>query len=166
MLDFKALVPWRNKAGTASARDDGLDPFVALRRDVDRMLDDFSNGTFWRAPLRKWEGVSPLLDVDETEKEIIVSAELPGVEEKDIEVTLVGDVLTIKGEKKTEREEKNDDSSYTERHYGSFARSLRLPFEVKDEKVDAQFKKGVLTVRVPKPAEVREAARRIEVKSA
>jgi HSP20 family protein len=166
MLDFKALVPWRNKAVNPAIPNDLFDPFVALRKDVDRMFDDFFNGASWRSPLRKWEGESPLLDVDETEKEIIVSAELPGVEEKDIEVTLVGDVLTIKGEKKTEREEKNDDSSYTERHYGSFARSLRLPFEVKDEKVDAQFKKGVLTVRVPKPAEVQEAVRRIEVKSA
>jgi HSP20 family protein len=166
MVDFKTLVPWRNKAETPVTRDDGLDPFAALRRDVDRTFDDFLNGASWRSPLRKWEGVSPLLDVDETEKEIIVSAELPGVEEKDIEVMIVGDVLTIKGEKKAEREDKNGDGYYAERRFGSFARSLRLPFEVKDEKVDAQFKKGVLIVRVPKPAELQEAVRRIDVKSA
>jgi len=107
----------------------------------------------------------PAVDVHEDEKGLIVTAELPGVSEKDIEVNLAGDMLTIKGEKKTESEEKKGNSTYTERRYGSFARSLRLPFEVKDEQVDAKFKDGVLTVRLPKPAEMQSQVRRIEVKA-
>jgi len=75
-------------------------------------------------------------------------------------------VLTIKGEKKDEREEKNGGMHYVERRFGSFSRSVRLPFEAADEKVDANYEKGVLTVRVPKPAELANASRRIEVKSA
>jgi HSP20 family protein len=77
-----------------------------------------------------------------------------------------GDILTIKGEKKAEHEQKNGDAYYMERRFGSFSRSLRLPFEVKDEKVNAKYDKGVLTIRVPKPAEIQNAARRIEVKAA
>ena len=93
------------------------------------------------------------------------TAELPGVRDKDLEVSLAGDVLTIKGEKKTETEETNGNATYTERRYGSFTRSLRLPFEVKDEEVDAKFKDGVLTVRLPKPADMQKQVRRIEVKA-
>jgi HSP20 family protein len=100
------------------------------------------------------------------EQEVVITAELPGLDSKDFDVTLSGDVLTIKGEKKDEREEKNGDMQYLERRFGSFSRSVRLPFEAADEKVDAKYEKGVLTVRVPKPAELAKAARRIEVKSA
>jgi HSP20 family protein len=81
-------------------------------------------------------------------------------------MTLAGDLLTIKGEKKSEHEEKNGDATYIERRYGSFRRSVRLPFEAGNEKVDATYDKGVLTIRVPKPAEVQKALRRIEVKAA
>jgi HSP20 family protein len=91
---------------------------------------------------------------------------LPGVDEKDVSVTLANGLLTIKGEKKSEHEEKNSDATYVERRYGSFSRTVRLPFEVGNEKVDAKYDKGVLTVRVPKPAEVQKAVRRIEVKAA
>jgi HSP20 family protein len=96
---------------------------------------------------------------------MILTAELAGVTGKDVEVSLAGDVLTIKGEKKTETKEKKGDSYYTERSFGSFSRSLRLPFEVKDEKVDAKFKDGVLTVRLPKPAEMQKAVRKVDVKA-
>jgi HSP20 family protein len=105
------------------------------------------------------------VDVAETDKEIVITAELPGLDEKDLDVTLAGDVLTIKGEKKAEREQKNGDSYYVERRFGTFSRSLRLPFVADDEKIEAKYDKGVLTVRVPKPAEVQQSVRRIEVKS-
>jgi len=166
MADFKALVPWRNnKSQVPVTRGDLLDPFVAFRREMDRMFDDFLDGGSFRPVLAGWQGITPALDIDETEKEMIVTAELPGVSEKDVEVSLAGDLLTIKGEKKAEHEEKNGDSTYMERRFGSFARSVRLPFEVHDEKVDATFDNGVLTIRVPKPAELQRAARKIEVKS-
>jgi HSP20 family protein len=99
------------------------------------------------------------------EKEVVVSAELPGLDEKDFQVTLAGDVLTIKGEKKVENESRNGGAHYVERRFGSFSRSVRLPFQASDSEVDATYQKGVLTVRVPKPADMRTTARRIEVKA-
>jgi HSP20 family protein len=92
-------------------------------------------------------GVSPAVDIDETEKEMVVTAELPGVTEKDLEVSLAGDVLTVKGEKKAEHQQKDSESYYMERRFGSFARSVRLPFDTTDERVEAKFKNGVLTIR-------------------
>ena len=165
MVDLKALVPSRNnKAQTPAVREDYFDPFVTFRREMDRMFDHFFDGFNGRGS-NGAGAIAPAIDLDETDKEMVVTAELPGVSEKDIEVSLAGDMLTIKGEKKTETEEKKGNSTYTERRYGSFARSLRLPFEVKDEQVDAKFKDGVLTVRLPKPAEMQSQVRRIEVKA-
>jgi HSP20 family protein len=168
-MDFKSLIPWREKSQTPANQEDFFDPMVTFRREVDRMFDDFLNG-FGRSTLRSmangWQGVTPVIDVAETEKDMVITAELPGVSEREVEVTLAGDILTIKGEKKAEQEQKNGDATYVERRFGSFSRSLRLPFEVKDEKVDAKYDKGVLTIRVPKPAEIQNAVRRIEVKAA
>jgi HSP20 family protein len=113
-----------------------------------------------------WRAVTPTIDLAEDDKELVVMAELPGLNEKDFEVTLSGDVLTIRGEKMAEREEKKGGATYMERRFGSFARSIRLPFEVRDEEVDARYDKGVLTIRVPKPPEAQRTTRRIEVKAA
>lgn len=165
MVDFKSLVPWRNnKSQVPATREDFFDPFVTFRREMDRMFDDFFGGTL-RPAHAGWQAITPAVDIDETDKEMVVTAELPGVNEKDVEVNLAGDILTIKGEKKAEHEQKNGDSYYMERRFGSFSRSVRLPFEVKDEKVDAKFKDGVLTIHLPKPAELQRSVRRIEVKA-
>ena len=132
------------------------------------MFDDFFTGFGGRelqSGSKGWQGLTPMIDVAESDKEIVVRAELPGLDNKDFEVTLTGDVLTIKGEKKAEHEEKNGDTHYMERRFGSFSRAVRLPFEVEDETVDAKYDKGVLTIRVPKPADARKAVRRIEVKA-
>ena len=164
-MDFKSLVPWRNNKSQAPAtREDFFDPFVTFRREMDRMFDDFFGGN--GRSLQGVQSLTPVLDIDETEKDMVITAELPGVTEKDVEVNLTGDVLTIRGEKKAEHEEKNGNSYYMERRFGSFARSVRLPFEVKDQEVEAKFNNGVLTVRLPKPAEMQKAVRRIEVKTA
>ena len=106
------------------------------------------------------------MDVTDSDRELIVTAELPGLHEKDFEVTLAGDVLTIRGEKKVENENRNGGSYYVERRFGSFSRSIRLPFEADEENVEANYDKGVLTIRIPKPLEVQRAVRRIEVKAA
>jgi HSP20 family protein len=166
MVDFKSLVPWRNnKSQVPATREDFFDPFVTFRREMDRMFDDFFGSGAMRPAAAGWQPITPAVDIDETDKEMVVTAELPGVSDKDVEVSLAGDILTIKGEKKAEHEEKNGDATYMERRFGSFSRSLRLPFEVKDEKVDAKFKDGVLTIRLPKPAELQRSVRRIEVKA-
>ncbi len=169
MIDFKALVPWRGRSEAPARRDDFWAPFAAFRREMDRMFDDFFDGLGGRAPATPFfgsrTGVTPSIDLDETDKELIVTAELPGLDDKDFEVTVSGDVLTLKGEKKAEREERNGDAHYIERRFGAFSRSVRLPFEVNDQEVDARYDKGVLTIRIPKPAELQRPARRIEVRS-
>jgi HSP20 family protein len=166
MVDIKALVPWRNnKTDVTTKRDDFFDPFVSFRREMDRMFDRFFDG-LPASTGTGWQALTPAVDVDETDKEMVITAELPGVSDNDVEVSLVGDVLTIKGEKKSEKEQKDGDSTYVERRFGSFARSVRLPFEVKDGQVDAQFKDGVLTITLPKPTDMQRSVRRIAVKSA
>jgi HSP20 family protein len=168
MVDLKALVPWRNnkQIQAPAARGDFFDPFVTFRREMDRMFDDFFGGGGLRPAQSGWQALTPAVDVDENDKEVVISAELPGVTEKDVEVSLAGDILTIKGEKRSQHKEQNGDSTYMERSFGSFSRSVRLPFEAGEEQVDAKFSNGVLTVRAPKPAQLQRAVRRIDVKAA
>jgi HSP20 family protein len=165
-MDLRALAPSRNepKPQVTGGREDSLDPFVVFRREIDRIFGGFFDayGRTGRA-LSGWSNLTPTMDLVENEKDIVISAELPGLDEKDFEVTVAGDLLTLKGEKKTRQEERKGNSTYTERRYDSFSRSVRLPFEVKDEAVEASYEKGVLTVRVPKPAGLQPAVR-IEVK--
>ncbi len=160
-MDLRSLVPF-SFGGLARRADD---PFISLHREIDRLFDDFSRGT----PLMRWPGanggVDLRVDVSETDKEITVTAELPGVDEKDIDITLTGDLLTIKGEKKAEKERKDDNFHVVERSYGSFVRSLRLPYAIQEKKVQAEFKKGVLTITLPKPVEAQASAKKIEVKA-
>jgi HSP20 family protein len=168
-MNIGSLIPWRdNKPATTDVRGDALDPFVSFRREVDRMFDDFFTG-FGRslsARPNAWQGVVPTIDLSEDDKEIVITAELPGLDDKDFEVTVAGDLLTLKGEKKSEHTQQNGNATYAERRFGSFSRSVRLPFEVKDENVAATYDKGVLSVRVPKPADMQRPARRIEIKKA
>lgn len=166
-MNFGSLIPWRDKSQDLANRDEMLDPFVSFRREVDRVFDDFFDGFGSRGLSSTGSRrFAPTVDISETDKDIVISAEMPGLDEKDFEVSLSGDLLTIKGEKKAEREQKNGDAYYLERRFGSFSRSIRLPFEVKDDNVDARYDKGVLSLRVPKPAEVQKAVRKIEVKKA
>jgi HSP20 family protein len=165
-MDFRSLVPWREKAQAPAMREDFFDPFLTFRREVDRMFDDFFTG--FRdlrslAPLS--QPITPVVDINENDKEIVVTAELPGLDEKDFEVTMSGDILTIQGEKKAEREQKNGNGYYMERRFGSFSRSVRLPYEVKDENIEARYEKGILTIRIPKPENIQKAVRHIEVKA-
>jgi HSP20 family protein len=129
-------------------------------RDIfDWAFDGFDLPEVFRAE----KGVTPAFDISETDNEIHVKAELPGMNPNEIEITLTGDLLTIKGEKKEEKEEKGKNFHRRERRYGSFSRSFRLPVEVKADSINAGYKDGVLTVTVPKAEE--EKARRIEVTS-
>jgi len=131
-----------------------------LRNEMDRLWDDyFGSG---RKALRPLEGTW-LPSVDETADKIVVKAEVPGMDVKDIDISLSGDVLTIKGEKKSEREEKEENYHLVERSYGSFSRSLRLPVAVDADKIEATYKQGVLTVTCPKKEEVK--AKAIEIKA-
>ena len=144
--------------------DKDSDPFDALRKSIDRTFQD------WRKGLSTSEENDFLVssNVSETEKEICVTAELPGVKEKDIDVSISGDRITIKGEKKSEQEENRDDGREfhrVERSYGSFQRSMKLPFNIDSDTVTAEFKNGVLSVTIPKPPEQIERTKKIEIKT-
>ncbi len=107
----------------------------------------------------------PAVDVAETDKAYEITAELPGLDEKNIEVKLANRVLSIKGEKQEEKEEKEKDYYRRERSFGSFERSFHVPDDVQEEKIEASFKNGVLSVTLPKSAEAQKQAKKIEVKS-
>ena len=141
-------------------------PFVSLQREIDRLFEDFGRGfpSFAGGNGGNGGALVPSTDVTETDKEIEITAELPGLEEKDVQVNFADGVLTIRGEKKAEKEEKDKNYRLVERSYGAFERSIALPDGVKPEDVKATIAKGVLTVKVPKPAPAQ--AKKIEVKSA
>jgi HSP20 family protein len=145
-------------------RDD--DPFGSLFREVQKTFEDFSR----RSPLAGFgsDMLAPKIDVGESENAIDLTAELPGVDEKDVDVTLADGVLTIRGEKKAERDEKDKDKNWhvVERSYGSFSRTISLPFDPDSAKVEAKFDKGVLHIHLPKPAEVAKKQQKIEIKKA
>ncbi|MFZ5449612.1 MAG: Hsp20/alpha crystallin family protein [Thermodesulfobacteriota bacterium] len=134
-----------------------------LRSEMDRLWDDyFGSGRRGLRPLRA--EFAPAVDIKETDTEIVVKAEVPGMDPNDINISVTGDVLTIKGEKKSEREEKEESYHLVERSYGSFSRSLSLPAAVDLDKIEAKYDKGVLTVTCPKKEEVKPKA--IEIKTA
>jgi HSP20 family protein len=139
-----------------------------MRDEMDRMFGRFEHG--WpRWPTLSRHGgeiTVPELDVRENTNSITVEAELPGVDEKDVSVTLANGMLTIKGEKKQEKEEKGENYYVAERSFGSFERAIRLPDTVDEAKVEAKFDKGVLKVTAAKKPEAVKAERRIEIKKA
>lgn len=143
------------------------DPFLSLHREMNRLFDDVLRGASPTASGSQGQGgvgnfVNASMNVSETDKEIRITAELPGVTEQDIEVSLDDDVLTIRGEKRFERKDDKENFHFIERSYGTFQRSLRLPYAVDSEEVQASFENGVLTVTVPKTG--RQArSRRIQV---
>jgi HSP20 family protein len=153
-------------------------PFEGLRREVDRLFQDFERGT-WRNPFRGslfdtellWRpqiawGAAPAVDIVEKDGGYEVTAELPGMDEKNIEVNVVDGCLTIKGEKQDEKEEKKKDYYLQERHYGSFERRFQVPEGVDTGKIEANFRKGVLTVTLPKSPEAKKTEQKITIKAA
>jgi HSP20 family protein len=142
------------------------DIFSVMRDEMDRMFERFEYGfPRWPTQLTRQAAMTvPELDVRESANAIMVEAELPGVDEKDVTVTLANGVLTIKGEKKLEKDEKNESYHLTERSYGSFERAIRLPDTVDDTQVEAKFDKGVLKVTATKKPEAVKQERKIEIK--
>lgn len=131
-------------------------PFSFLQQEIDRLFDGVSRNMATTA--------MPSMDISETDKVIEITAELPGLEKKDVEINVTDDLLTIRGEKKNEREEKNKEYHLIERSYGSFSRSVELPSGIKAEDIAAEIANGVLKVTVQKPAP--KQAKQIEIKTA
>lgn len=143
-------------------------PFEALRRDIDDLFSDFFSGPLMQrfdVPLAEGGVIAPRVDVSETSKKFDVVAELPGVDQKDIDLAIADGILTIKAEKKSEKEEKGKTWHRVERSYGNYQRSLSLPASADPDKVKASFDKGVLTISVPKKAEAKPPTRKIDIRS-
>ena len=146
-------------------RDASEYPLSVLRKRMDEIFEDFDRG--WPSGLGEFDLRS---NVSETDKEICITADLPGMGQNDIDISISANQITIKGEKKSEKEEKKDDEGRQfrriERSSGSFERSMNLLYEIDPDKVSAEFKDGVLTVTIPKPPEVVKKTKKIEIKQA
>jgi HSP20 family protein len=164
-MAIKDLIPWNNGGREVSThRSTDVNPFLALHREMNRMFDDVFRG-FDLAPFGSSRGLSglglsglgwPQIDIDETDKEVRITAELPGLDEKDVSLEIANGVLSISGEKKSESEDKA--RRFSERYYGRFERRIPLQ-DVDEDKVSAAFKNGVLTITVPKSAEAKNVRR-------
>jgi HSP20 family protein len=146
------------------------DPFQSFRTEMDRLFDSFLGGAPSLASLRQGSSgaqvMTPTLDVKENEKEIVVKADLPGMDEKDINLTIHNGVLSLRGEKKSEHTDERENYHVMERSYGSFQRSVRLPDTIDEDKAEARFDKGVLTISLPKRPETVSVHKKIQIKGA
>ncbi|MFZ5907189.1 MAG: Hsp20/alpha crystallin family protein [Nitrospirota bacterium] len=159
----KTIVPVQKQS--LPARREEWNPFSLLRQEMNSLFDNFFRG-FETEPFESRLGAfSPRVDVAETDKEIKVTVELPGMDDKDIDVSLTKDMLTIRGEKKEEKEEKSKSFYRMERSYGSFSRTVPLPTEIDTNKVKAEFKKGILSVTLPKTQQAIKETKKIQVKA-
>jgi len=177
MAETSTKAPVKTEGRSTAATPFSWRPFENLRREIDRLFEDFGGG-FWRSPFPRpffdiapfgrgetsWAS-TPAVDVIETDKAYEVTAELPGMDEKNIEVKFADGVLTINGEKQEEKEEKKKDYYLRERSFGSFQRAFQVPDGVDTDKIEASFKKGLLTVTLPKTVEAQKVAKKIEVKA-
>ena len=169
-MDQKSLTPFGGSRAPASSRS--FDPIDAMRREMDRLFESFSQGGLFGglpAALSGGNGfLSPKVDVCETDKGLEVTAELPGIDEKNIDVNLEDGVLTLKAEHAAEKEEKDEKKHYhlVERSHGTFMRRIALPFEPDADNVEATFEKGVLKITVPKSANAAEKVRKIAITGA
>jgi HSP20 family protein len=167
------LVPWRWGSLRSFDEDRSFDGFRAemdsLHRSIDRLFADAWGGNFAPSLLSEtWTTgkITPSLDVGEDDKSFRVSVELPGMSDKDVAVTVDDRTLTIRGEKKEEKEKKDKDVFRRERAYGSFRRTIELPANIDSAKIEAKFKDGVLTIDLPKTKEAQERVKQIPVKAA
>ncbi|MBY6139447.1 Hsp20/alpha crystallin family protein [Leisingera daeponensis] len=168
-MQISDLIPWgRDKEKTpASETGRPSNPLAVLQRDINNVFEDF-----WHKVESGWNGRSsaigmfgPSTDVSEADDSIEVTVELPGMSEKDIDISMSGDAITIRGEKKVEHEEKRRGVYMSERSYGAFYRTIPLPPGVDTDKAEATFKNGVLTVALPKTADAQAKVKRIPVKA-
>ena len=155
-MNAKSVIPVGNQRSLTSHE---TNPFSFLQREIDRLFEGVTRSIPGFATT-----TMPSMDISETDKAIEITAELPGLEKKDVELNVADNLLTIRGEKKNEREEKNKDYHLVERSYGSFSRSVELPAGVRSEDISAEIANGVLRVTVPKPTP--KQAKQIEIKTA
>ena len=161
MIDLQSIIPWKKEERSPVLRHENGDSFSQLQRRINGMFDDFLGRNF--SNLGNGHEFLPQVEVTETAKEIKITAELPGLDEKDVDVSVLDNVLSIKGEKTREKEEEEHDSYYSERSFGSFQRTIALPQGIDTEKVKARFKQGVLQITIPKKPEEQSNRRKIQL---
>jgi HSP20 family protein len=165
---LRELIPWTRSAGRLAAGSQPEDLFAQLHREMNQLFDEAWHGFNLPAfadVATGGQALRPRIDIAETDKEVEVTVELPGLDEKDVDVTLADGVLTIKGEKKSERKEDGKGYQLSERSFGSFQRAVALPDGVDADKVTAEFTKGVLKVTAPKRPELHASAKKISIKA-
>ncbi|APG88589.1 heat shock protein, hsp20 family (plasmid) [Sinorhizobium americanum CCGM7] len=168
-MNVRDLIPWGRGQGElpAAFREGDRNPFLALHREMNRLFDDVFRGFDSRMPTAAgYSGFAagwPSVEVSDREKEIKLTAELPGLEEKDVELFISEGVLTLRGEKRSETEAQ--DSQFSERFYGRFERRIPLGYDIDESKVNATFRNGVLTVNLPKTEQGQSKAKRITINS-
>jgi HSP20 family protein len=167
-MQIKDLIPWARQAEGARPKAQDEHPLTELQRQMNQVFESFWGRTERPFGASGWPAAErgPRSDVVETDEGIEVTVELPGMEQQDVEVSLAGDTLTIRGEKKVERKDEKKGYYISERSYGSVFRSIPLPPGCEADKADASFRNGVLTVKIPHSDEARSNMKRIEVKSA
>jgi len=164
-MAIRDLIPWSRPNSTAPVAYQSQDnPVMSLRREVDRLFDDVfrswpSPGSLFERGFGAW-GAWPTVELDETDREVRVTAEMPGLNEKDVELLVEDGMLTLRGERR--RENEDQERGYSERFYGRFERRIQLPWNVDEKGATAEFRDGMLTVRLPKSAEA-ERGRRIPI---
>ncbi|MGB3897447.1 MAG: Hsp20/alpha crystallin family protein [Mesorhizobium sp.] len=170
-MNVRDLIPWGRNTNTSQAptvyRDDERNPFLSLHREVNRLFDDVFRSFDRNLPalgaLPGFGAGWPSVEISETDKEIRITAEVPGLEEKDIEVLLDDGVLTLRGEKRSETEDK--EKQFSERIYGRFERRIPVGTEIVEDKIDARFRNGVLNLVLPKTEKAQSQVRRIAINS-
>jgi len=161
-MQIKDLIPWARKDHAPEPKRDDSNPITTLQRDMNRVFESFWNrfgDLDW-----PWGSGEARSDVVETDDHVEVSVELPGMDMEDIEVSVTDDMMTIKGEKKIERQEEKKGYYVSERSYGAIYRTIPLPPGVDGDKAEASFRNGVLTIRLPQTPEAQARVKRIEVK--
>ena len=161
-MKFENLIPTQWDSYSKPVRYNPEYPFFTLDGDVDRFLNHLNTDFFDFRTIPE-QNHFPKVDVTETKNEFSISAELPGIDDKDIDVTLDDGTLTLKGEKKVEKEDKQGEFYSRERSYGSFQRTFKVPETIDQNKINASFNKGILTVKLPKTLESRKEVKKIAI---
>jgi HSP20 family protein len=182
-MDIKKLAPWNwfkkeQEGNTLPIRRQDTqtqyaDPFTQIRQEIDKVFDSAFKGLgfptigFGRelSPMAQTDWLKPTLDIGASEKEYTISVELPGVDEKEVQLELINDTLKVKGEKKQQKEEKEKNYYRMERAYGSFQRVLSLPEDADQEKINAVYKNGIMEITIPRKAAPKTEAKQIEIKT-
>lgn len=171
-MPISDMMPWKRDGEQQAPvkKESRRDAMLDLRQEMNQLFEEFLNSSpMAMSPFSEETSLAgdfvPHMDIKESEKEITVAAELPGIEAEDIDISITGNTLTIKGEKKHEKEEKGERYYRSERSYGSFQRSIPLPDSIQEDKIEATYQKGVLNVSLPKQPGSGKGTKRIEIKN-